>query len=168
MDFIKFNFNSFKRQVSIRSGILLKTQAIRNINRKSKGRIYIRKNRKHVASRPYHSPNSMTGQLRKSIGFYYTNKALIFGGGNQKVNYAKFLELGTRQIEPRPLFHLSFFQVRLLIDKLINKTLSKSISIQVKKSTFVKYKKTTLKARRTLYLGIPNFNFTKSRGGLKH
>ncbi len=123
-NFIQFNFKKFAKEALLKSGKALVIQARNNLKTVSRGRKYNIKGRMHTASRPYNSPNNMTKSLESSIGSAIVSNALVFGGGNARVNYAKFLELGTRNIEPRPLFHLSFFQIRKTIDSFLDNGLA--------------------------------------------
>ncbi len=167
-NFIQFDFNSFSRKVLGDIGETLKRQAIKNIKEKSSGRIYKIKGRKHIASKPYHSPNALTNSLTRSIKYKLFNNNLVFGGGSSIINYAKFLELGTRKMEPRPLFHLSIFQKRVEIDSLIDRHFGKRFKIKVGSSRFSVYKTKTLQPQRTLYFGMKNFDFKQVKGKLRH
>ncbi len=166
--FIQFNFNKFAREVLLKSGRILEMKAKSNLKLKSNGRKYKIKGKMHTASKPYNSPNNFTKALSSSVGSGLNNNTLIFGGGNPRVNYAKFLELGTNKIEPRPLFHLSFFQVRKTIDSFIDDGIANNFRVKQGTSSFESYKKQTTQPQRTLYFGIPNFNFKQKGKRLEH
>ncbi len=166
--FIQFNFNKFAKEVLSKSGKILINKAKDNLKLKSNGITYVIKGRTHTASKPYNPPNNFTRALEASIGSAISGTTLIFGGGNSRVNYAKFLELGTKNIEPRPLFHLSFFQVRKTIDSFIDKSIANNFRIKQGTSSFESYKKQTAQPQRTLYFGIPNFNFKQKGKRLTH
>jgi len=60
----------------------------------------------HRASNAYETPANFTGALRKSIGFEQAGMVLQLGAGGRGsgVDYAKYLEYGTRRgLFPRPL-----------------------------------------------------------------
>jgi len=89
----------------------LKQTAVKLIADKKKktGRIYIKRLNgrlvRHRASAPGEAPANFTGNLKKSVGYDVSGSdKLIFGAGGKKskVHYAKFLEQGTRKMQPRP------------------------------------------------------------------
>lgn len=71
------------------------------IRRRNKtGRLYIFRGRLHRASAPWEAPANMTGRLLKSSNYTVRNYQQMTIG--ESVFYAKFLELGTRKMAPRP------------------------------------------------------------------
>lgn len=64
-------------------------------------RIKGRKNR-HRASAPGEPPANLSGDLQKSIDFVVQGSSqMTFGAGNSLVDYAGFVELGTKNMEER-------------------------------------------------------------------
>lgn len=96
------------RQGMFMLGAELKKTANRQILEKPKsGRTYLirrgKTRRKHVASAPGESPANRSGDYRRSVNFKLIGSTkLIFGAGDNEVNYAGFLESGTKNMEPRP------------------------------------------------------------------
>jgi len=93
-----------------RVGRLLTTTAREQMMEKPKhGRLYRIKRgsqtRNHTASAPYESPANVSGALRKSIGFEQAGMVLAFGAGGRSsgVNYAEYVNDGTRNMYPRYL-----------------------------------------------------------------
>lgn len=64
------------------------------------GRIYTFRGRPHQASAPGEPPANRSGKLSKSVGFRVRNHAEMVVG--ESAEYAKFLEDGTRKMDPRP------------------------------------------------------------------
>ena len=65
-------------------------------------RITGRKNR-HRASSPGEAPANLTGNLQKSVDFVvHGSDQMIFGAGNTDINYAGYLEEGTKRMAERP------------------------------------------------------------------
>lgn len=95
------------RQGFFRLGNDLKKTASKQILKKPKsGRVYLIRRgkitRRHVASAPYESPANLSGDYRKTIDYKIVGTSrLIFGAGSSKVKYAKYLELGTKNMLPR-------------------------------------------------------------------
>lgn len=68
----------------------------------SHGRIYIVNGRTHQASLPGDPANNLSGKLSKSIESKVLNhkKAIVTAGnGTKEMNYAKYLETGTRNAD---------------------------------------------------------------------
>lgn len=81
--------------------------SINNVGRT--GRIYrvrIRgKIKRHQASAPGQVPANMTGALKRSVQYKVTNPVTLeYGAGDSTgpVDYAKYLEMGTSRMAPRP------------------------------------------------------------------
>ncbi len=112
-------------------GKFLVKEARQNMDRISFGRIYKIKGRNHIASRPYDSPNNLSGQLRKTIRYEKKNfNSMEFGAGNKKIVYATFLELGTQKMKPRPNYTRSVLN---------NENKIKDIIVKVFKNNFRLY-----------------------------
>lgn len=96
------------RQGLFKAGRRLHKEFNTEVLRKPKsGRTYLvrrgKTRRRHVASAPGETPANLSGAYRRSAGFKLVgDKRLVFGAGSPKVPYAKWLEDGTRKMEPRP------------------------------------------------------------------
>lgn len=112
---VDHNMRQSIRRGWFRLGQDLKTEANTEILRKPKGgRVYIRRDkrgrrRRHVASAPGETHANLTGKLRRSISWkVHGHEKLDFGYGiattakNKAPVYDKFVEFGTRIMEPRP------------------------------------------------------------------
>ena len=87
--------------------LLVKTAKAKQLAPKS-GDIYIINGIKHQASAPGEAPGSITGELLESTRYELSGDELIFGAGDDdKTDYAKFLELGTKNMEDRPFIFKS-------------------------------------------------------------
>lgn len=89
----------------------LKDRAIQEIRRKPKsGRTYVvrvrgGRRRRHVASAPGETHADLTGALRRSISWQvrgYETMEFGYGIRGSAPPWAPFVELGTRNMEPRP------------------------------------------------------------------
>ena len=69
----------------------------------------------------------MTKALRGTIRYEKDGTDLIFGAGSSEVNYAKFLELGTEKMDPRPNYEKSIRQQQDNIDREVNYLLQRLI-----------------------------------------
>lgn len=108
-------------------GGILQAQAIKNLDKISYGRVYIIGGKKHIASKAGDSPNNMTGALRKTVRYEIKGNVLEFGAGNRKVNYAKYLELGTGKMDARPNVHKSILQNKHKIELAIKAQIKEMI-----------------------------------------
>lgn len=99
---IQFNFNEFINKVNKDLGNELSKVAKKNIKRRSPGRVYLYRGRPYIASKPGDAPNIRSGDLYKSVGSVIEPNKVIIGEGNNKVNYASFLEGGTSRMDARP------------------------------------------------------------------
>ncbi len=109
------NLNNLTTQ-SIRKGFFalgkdLKITANREILRKPKsGRTYILRTRngarrRHVASAPGETHANLSGKLRRSLSWQVSGSTQLefgYGVGKDAPVYGKFLENGTRRMDPRP------------------------------------------------------------------
>lgn len=68
------------------------------------GQLYRIKGRKrlHRASAPGQPPANLSGDLRKAIGFQIKGSEEMKFGARSKVDYGRFLELGTKRMIKRP------------------------------------------------------------------
>lgn len=96
------------RQGMFQLGKDLRKTASRQILAKNKtGRTYLirrgKTRRKHRSSAAGESPANLSGAYRRSLNFKLIGSTrLIFGAGNSKVDYAKWLEEGTKKMDARP------------------------------------------------------------------
>lgn len=96
------------RQGFFKLGADLKKTANKQILKKPKsGRTYLvrrgKTRRRHTASATGESPANLSGNYRRSINFKIIGSTrLIFGAGKNGVEYAKFLEEGTKNMGERP------------------------------------------------------------------
>jgi len=65
------------------------------------GRTYIINGKKHTASAGGESPAIISGALENSVGYKIRGDDMDFGAGDENIDYAKFLELGTVKMESR-------------------------------------------------------------------
>lgn len=124
---LKFDFKKFANEALSEIGDVLVSEAQGNMDEVSSGRLYLVGGKVHVASRAGDSPNNMSGELKKTIRFKIQGKVLEFGAGNEKIDYAKFLELGTNKMAVRPNYTKSIVDSKSKIDKVIKKSLVKNI-----------------------------------------
>lgn len=66
------------------------------------GKTYIIDGKRHTASAPDESPAILSGNLEKTVRYEIDGADLLFGAGDDRTDYAKFLELGTQKMEQRP------------------------------------------------------------------
>jgi len=86
----------------------IKEEINRRFNLPKTGRIYSYKGKSHQASAPNEAPAVRSGSLLKSIFVKDTSVGLVnefkIGSG---LNYALFLEKGTKHMKPRPFLRIS-------------------------------------------------------------
>lgn len=96
------------RQGFFRLGNELKKELNREVLKKDKrGKTYIRRDRagrrrRHVSSARGQTPANRTGAYRKAIGYQIRGGEQMEFGIRDSVDYAKFLEDGTKKMAPRP------------------------------------------------------------------
>lgn len=86
-----------------RATLRLHSEAVRGIHKKSSGAEQTRYSPKRTvtASKPGEPPNTDTGTLIKSVGFNIDPNQMV-GEVGTSLKYGKYLELGTKDIAPRP------------------------------------------------------------------
>ena len=124
---LNFDFDRLANRTNNIIGERLVKQARKNMDQVSYGRSYIIGGRTHIASKSGDSPNNMTKALRGTIRYEKDGTDLIFGAGSSDVNYAKFLELGTEKMDPRPNYEKSIRQQQDNIDREVNYLLQRLI-----------------------------------------
>jgi len=115
--------------------IQVQNVAVKSIAKKSKGRIYRRGNKFHVASKPGDPPNTDEGRLIDSIQIDVDaiNRFEVRVGTN--VEYARRLEFGTRKVKPRPFLRPALKKVEAKnrnFDKVIARALVRKLGKKAK------------------------------------
>ena len=98
-------------------GKILVKRAKKNMIKISYGRRYIINGRVHIASKAGDTANNMSGALSRTIRYKTMGNIMEFGAGNKKINYAKFLELGTKKMDKRPNYHKTLLQAKPQIER---------------------------------------------------
>ena len=123
----KFDFERFADKTLNTIGDVLVEQAQGNMEKVSIGRVYIVGGKTHIASKAGDTANNMSGALSKTIRFEISGKVLEFGAGNSKVQYAKYLEIGTSKMDKRPNYTKSILQNKSKIDRVVQVELTKAV-----------------------------------------
>ncbi len=101
--FLEFPVNKIIRNSFLRSGKKLTMDLKSDMQTPKTGKVYFINGRKHIASSSNESPAVLSGNLLNSVKSITNGNDLTFGAGTKrKVNYAKYLELGTNKIKNRP------------------------------------------------------------------
>lgn len=124
---LKIDMEQFTKEALQAIGGVLVDQAQTNMRNVSMGRVYIIGGKTHIASKAGDSPNNQSGALSKSIRFEIDGNILEFGAGDEKINYAKHLELGTSKMGVRPNYTKSILQNKTKIDLMIARSLSRNM-----------------------------------------
>ena len=119
----KIDFNKFAEQTLGDIGDILVKEAQGNMDKVSHGKVYVVGGKAHIASKAGDTANNLSGELRKTIRHEAKGKILEFGAGNGKVNYAKYLELGTKKMGKRPNYTKTILENKKKIDAKIRKNL---------------------------------------------
>lgn len=98
-------------------GLEIQSRAKKLIQTPSRGRVYPRKRKPHVASKPGDPPNIDSGTLWRSIDMDFEKTLQVVTVGTN-VKYGKLLEFGTRKIAARPWLSRAF---RGVLQKFKNK-----------------------------------------------
>jgi HK97 gp10 family phage protein len=88
-------------------GVSLVRTAKDMMNKPKHGRTYIVNGKAHTAAADGEAPAVLSGSLQKSTRFEIKGNDLLFGAGDDKTNYAKFLELGTVKMGEKPFIMAS-------------------------------------------------------------
>lgn len=115
-----------KEALEVIGGVLV-DQAQTNMRNVSNGRVYIIGGKAHIASKAGDSPNNQSGALSDSIRFEIDGNILEFGAGDENIDYAKYLEIGTGKMEARPNYTKSILQNETKIDLMIARSLSRNM-----------------------------------------
>lgn len=124
---IEFDFESFAKSVLSEVGDILVKQSKENMDEISNGRVYIIGGKIHIASKAGDSPNNLSGELKKSIRYEVDANILEFGAGNEKINYAKYLEKGTQKMDARPNYTKTILDKKSSIDRVVMKAVKENI-----------------------------------------
>lgn len=127
---IVFDFDRLADRTLNKIGGILVEQAKDNMAKVSYGRVYIVGGKKHIASKGGDTANNMTGALSDTIRFEIQGKKMEFGAGNTKVNYAKYLELGTKKMDKRPNYTKSIIQNEAKIDAEVQRLFKNSLGFR--------------------------------------
>jgi len=123
----RLDFDALAKATLMQIGGILTRQAKGNMDKISHGRAYRVGGRIHIASKAGDTANNMSDALKDTIRFKIYGKVLEFGAGNEKINYAKFLEIGTSKMDKRPNYTKSIFQNKRKIDEKVLKLFEESI-----------------------------------------
>jgi len=108
-------------------GKKLKETASKNILKRGRsGRVYKYKGRRHISSSPGESWANRSGEARRGLIYKVSSPTkLIFGN---TVEHAKFMEFGTKTIQPRPAHLISIKQNNRNIIKILNNEIKKALT----------------------------------------
>lgn len=108
-------------------GKKLRQTASDNIKKRGRrGRVYKFKGRRHVASVPNESWANRSGEARRGLIYKVRgSQQLLFGN---TVEYAKFLEFGTKNMAPRPAHLISIRKNNRNIVSIIGEEIKKSFT----------------------------------------
>jgi HK97 gp10 family phage protein len=116
------------------SGEMVRSTAIRSIQQKSNGEMVTRYRAgggsyQHMASAPNSPPNTDTGRLVSSVAVEVQREDVYVGSG---LEYAPYLEFGTKNMTQRPWLNPALEQNRNRISKLIRDAMKKTTDKGVK------------------------------------
>lgn len=107
------------------AGFDLENEMIRTVKEVSKGGKYKRGNKTHTASKPGDAPNTDTGGLINSIRTKKERYAVEVGSFD--LEYARYLERGTPNMEARPFVRPSYDKLEKTIFENIEDVINKEI-----------------------------------------
>ena len=120
-----FDFDTFAKNALDEVGEILVDGAKENMDKVSVGRTYVINGRQHIASKRGDTANNLSGDLKESIRFETQGNILEFGAGDEKINYAKYLE--NPNVLNRPNYTKTILENQAKIDKKIQDELVKNI-----------------------------------------
>jgi hypothetical protein len=113
------------------SAELMQTTMVRKIDEGERsGRIYSINGRRHQASAPGEPPKSFTRELASSV-FKRVDAAALFSEVGTPLDKAKWLEIGTSRMAPRPSMEPSFQQVLPEAQDMMRKALGSALTESV-------------------------------------
>ena len=127
MGAIKFDFNKFSKVALGEIGDVLVEQAQANMDEVSNGRVYIVGGKAHIASKAGDTANNMSGKLKSTIRFEIQGTVLEFGAGDEITDYAKWLELSTKNMAVRPNYTKAILQSKIKINAIISKEFMRNV-----------------------------------------
>lgn len=80
----------------------------------------------HIASAPGEAPATDTGTLASSVQHWIKDEGMTAEVGSY-LEYAKFLEFGTVNMEPRPFLFPALESNRRAIEKMLNKAVTEGV-----------------------------------------
>ena len=123
---LEFPAKKILRQTFMRVGPQLVKTARAKMREPKTGELYRINGKLHRASAPGEAPADVTGQLFKSVKHLTQGHDLLFGSGSKrKTRYAKFLELGTKNMKERPMIFDSVQENYKNIENDITNTIGK-------------------------------------------
>lgn len=127
---IKFNKEGFLDEALSAIGDVLVDNAKSNMDKVSFGRVYVVGGKPHVASKAGETANSLSGGLRDTIRYEVEGEVLEFGAGNEKIDYAKYLEEGTSKMKQRPNYTKTLLENENTINDKIEKALMNNLKVK--------------------------------------
>lgn len=98
-----FHFSQGVRRGLFAMGKDAAIESARMINNSGRsGRVYMIEGFPHVSSAPGQAPANITGRLRRSFNYRVQGVYQVEWGATSASPYAKWLELGTKNMSPRP------------------------------------------------------------------
>lgn len=115
------------QQRMFRAVNLVKNNVVKKLNEKGKGKPYTRyfngQKIEGTASRPFDPPATFMGELKNNI--HIEVKPMVSGGAEGVIRasapYAKSLEFGTRNMQPRPFLHPTLEEQKSNIRRIFRK-----------------------------------------------
>ena len=118
------------RKAVNQGALMVQRDAFRAIKKHSAGKLYIRRGKKHIASKAGDAPNTDTGNLIRNIRVS-TGRGNVLRGYSAEVKavtpYALRLEFGQGRVKARPFMGPSLNKNKAKIRKLILNAVKKSL-----------------------------------------
>lgn len=127
---IEFNKEGFLNDALGAVGDVLVDNAKSNMDKVSFGRVYVIGGRPHIASKAGETANNLSGALKDTIRYEVQGEVLEFGAGNERVDYAKYLEKGTSKMQERPNYTKTLLQNEEKINQHIEDALIKNLKVK--------------------------------------
>lgn len=91
-------------RIIARYAAMIEREAEQSMTGSKSGNVYSIGGRLHTASAPYESPANLSGKLKRSINRQQSAGNRYEWKIGSPVDYARYLEHGTKNMAPRPLF----------------------------------------------------------------